>query len=221
MSICRKDTELKLAAKAASQSAINPLLPNNQYNLMLNQLAQHKRRLKAIKSTQAKEQVKREDILPELKPYVDGVLEADTGQQDDVVMHYMIWSLDAGDVHECLRIADYAVPHSLVMPEQFARDLDDWLAEEIATRTIKAYEAGQAIDNTAFTAWSLVKDADLFDQVAAKIHKAMGLVLHNDRPEQALHHYRTAVELWDKVGTKKLINELEKQVTKPEEDGKG
>lgn len=209
-----------MAAKAASQSATNPLIPNSQYNLMLNQLAQHKRRLKAIKSTQAKEQVKREEILPELKPYVDGVLDADTGQQDDLVMHYMIWALDAGDVHECLRIADYAVPHKLAMPEQFERDLEDWLAEEIATRTIKASEAGQELDNTAFTAWSLVKGADLFDQVAAKLHKAMGLVLHNEHPERALHHYRTAYELWERVGTKKLINELEKQVVQTEE-GKG
>lgn len=215
MSICRTDTQRKLAEKAASDTAANPLRSNSQYNLMLGQLAQYKQRLKAIKSTQAKEQVKREELLPEMKAYVDGVLEADTGHQDDVVMHYMIWSFDAGDVDECLRVANYAVPHKLAMPDQFDSDLDDWLARAIAERTIKASEAGQGLDNTAFTAWSLVKDADLFDEVAAKLHKAMGLVLHNDRPELALTHYRTAVDLWDRVGAKKLITELEKQMPPP------
>jgi hypothetical protein len=213
MSLCRRDTQQKLAAKAASSTAANPLLPNNQYTLMLNQLAQYRRRLKEIKSSASKEQVKRDELLPELKPYVEGVLQADTGQQDDVVVYYMIWSLDAGNVDECLRIADYATRHRLAMPEQFARDIWDWLPEEIAERTIKAYEQGNPLDNTAFTAWSLVKDHDMVDEVKAKLHKAMGLVLHKDRPDQALIQYRNAVELWDRVGVKKLINELDKQVS--------
>lgn len=213
MSICRQDTVTKLAAKGAIASAANPLLPNNQYTLMLNLLAQFRRRLKDIKSNAAKEQVKRDELLPELKPYVNGVLEADTGQQDDVVVYYMVWSLDAGDINECLRIADYATRHCLAMPEQFARDIWDWLAEEIAIRTIKASEIGEPLDHSAFTVWSLVKDADLMDEVQAKLQKAMGLVLHAERPELAVQHYRRAVELWDKVGVKKLITELEKQVS--------
>ncbi len=199
-----------LAKKEAEQGGIKPVIGGSQYELMINQLAQYKRRLKSIKSTQAKETAKRDEILPELRPYVDGVLEAATGQQDDVLIYYMIWSLDAGDVDECLRIAAYAFEHGLVMPDVFARDLADWTAEEIAVRTIKAHEKGEVLDNSSFTAWSLVKEADMVDEVAAKLHKAMGLVLHTSEPEKALHHYRQAVELWERVGAKKLINELEK-----------
>lgn len=211
MSICRRDTVKKLAAKEAASSASDPHADHSQYTLMLGQLTQYKQRLKAIKSTATKEQVKRDELLPEMKPYVDGVLEADAGIQDNVVMHYLVWTFDAGDVDECLRIAEYATNYSLVMPEQFDRDLTDWLAEEVAKRTIKAFEQGNELDNSAFTAWSLVKDEDMTDEVSAKIHKAMGLVLHHEKPEQALTYYRKAVELYDRVGAKNLIKELEKQ----------
>lgn len=213
MSIARRDTLKKLAAKAATDAAEGRIVSNSAYELMLNQLAQHRRRLKQIKSSQAKEAIKRDEILPQLKPYVDGVIEAATGQQDDVLIYYMIWAFDAGGVDECLRVAEYAAEKQLVMPDVFSRDLADWLAEEIAIRTIKSHEKGDALDNSSHSAWALVKEADLMDEVAAKLHKAMGLTLHASEPRQALHHYKTAVELWDRVGVKKLIAELEKTVS--------
>lgn len=202
-----------LAAKEAGNAEGNDHYPRSQYNLMLSQLAQYKQRLKAIKATSQKEAVKRDEMLPEMRAYVEGVLESDAGMQDDVLVTYMIWALDAGDIDECLRVGEYVMKHDLVMPEQFERDTADWLAEEVAIRTIKAHEAGQALDNSAFTVWSWVKDLDLFDQVAAKIHKAMGLVLHDQKPDQALKHYKQAYELWSRIGTKKLADQLEKQLT--------
>jgi hypothetical protein len=173
-------------------------------------LAQHRARLKTIKATATKEQIKREELLPELKPYVDGILEADTGGQDEVLVTYMVWAFDAGLFDDCLTVAQYALEHDLVLPVQFTRDLSEWLVEEFADRTIRAAANAEPLDNHAFTVWAMTKDLDMGDITAGKIHKAMGLVVMTERPESALVSFKLSDKLWDKAGVRKLIQSIEK-----------
>lgn len=211
MSLARRDTAKKLAAKAAKAEQKGLAVGNNEYDLHLALLAQMRVRLKGIKATATKEQVKRDELLPELKPYIDGVLEAATGSQDDVLTTYMVWAFDADQVDDALSIAAYAIEHELTLPPQFDRSLPEWLAEEIADRTIHAVNEGDPVDNAPFTVWAMVKDIDMGDITVAKINKAMGLIIKEKRPESAILHFRLAAKLWKRSGVVKIINAMEKE----------
>lgn len=209
-SLARRDTLKKLAMAEAVASGATPAANTSQYNLHLGLLAQYRARLKEIKATISKEQIKKDEMLPELKPYVDGVLASEAGGQDDVVTTYMVWAFDAGLYDECLTVAQYAVEHDLVLPAQFSRDLSEWLVEEFADRTISAHNDGDELDSHPFTVWSMCKHLDMGDITAAKIHKAMGLIVMVERPEHALVSFKQADKLWKRAGVKKLIQSIEK-----------
>ena len=70
---------------AALQGAANPQFDQaraNAYELQLMQLAEHRRTLKGIQSIERKIDVKR-TMLPVYKPWIDGLLAADRGGQDE------------------------------------------------------------------------------------------------------------------------------------------
>lgn len=212
MSLCRKDNEKKAALAAAIAADGGPALVNSEYELMLGRVAGFRRRLKEVKSQVKKSEVKTE-ILPEMRPYVEGVLEAATGQQDDNIIYYMIWAFDADEIDEFIWVAEYAIEKELVLPEAWESDLVDWVARSAAERTIKMYEQGETLDNSVFSVWALVKDLDMLDVVNAKMRKAMGFVLMANEPEKALAEFKAAVALNDKVGVKKMITAIEKDLS--------
>ncbi|MEG0244012.1 MAG: phage terminase small subunit, partial [Pseudomonas sp.] len=65
------------------------------YEHQLAQLAQHRARLKQVQSNQGKAELKAL-LIPEYEPYVQGVLDAGNGAQDEVLTTIMLWCIDAG-----------------------------------------------------------------------------------------------------------------------------
>lgn len=182
----------------------------NQYELMLAKLAEDKRRLKSVQSMEKKAEVKAE-LLPEYQPWIDGVLDSESGRQDDVLMTVFVWAIDIGDFKTALRIGAYAIEHDLVMPDQYKRDVPTVLAEEIADQSLKALAAElpadlESIDRTI----GLTDGRDMPDEVRAKLYKAYGYANRaagfNELAKVALTR---ALELHDKVGVKKDIERLE------------
>ena len=103
----------------------------NQYELMLLKLAEDKRRLKEIQSIERKIEVKA-TLLPEYLPWIEGVLDAGSGRQDDVLMTVFVWAIDIADFALAIKIGAYAIEHRLTMPDQYKRDVPCVLAEEVA-----------------------------------------------------------------------------------------
>lgn len=183
---------------------------HNQYELMLHKLAIDKRRLKDIQSIEGKADVKRQ-LLPEYAPWIDGVLEKETGQQDDILMTVLVWSIDVGDLPTALRLGRYAIANDLVMPDQFKRDVATVLAEEFADQSLKLIAAEQTADIEALLAIAtLTADKDMPDEVRAKLHKAIGYAQRAaNQPEPAKASLTRALELHAKSGVKKDIERLE------------
>lgn len=208
---------------AASAEAANPLRHATGHELMLAQLAEHKRQLKQIQSIERKAEAKRA-MLPAYAAWVQGVLEADAGVQDEVLMTVMVWHIDVGDFAGALPLARYAVRHGLVMPDQYQRTTACLIAEEYAAMALKAVEAGTPVDvDTLEEVAALVYGEDMPDEVRAKLHKALGYShaamvdstppdRQQDRREFALIQLRRALELHEKVGVKKDIERLEREI---------
>ncbi|MGV2844187.1 phage terminase small subunit [Aeromonas hydrophila] len=214
----RRNRESKLAAL---QGAANPQFDQmraNAYELQLMQLAEHRRTLKGIQSIERKIDAKR-PMLAVYQPWIDGVLAADRGGQDDVLVTVMLWHLDTGDLEGAFNMADYVIRHGLSTPDRYERTAATMIAEEVADTAIKQQEAGAGPSLHLLNRYlALLADCDIFDQVRAKLHKAVGRAcLADGLKQQAAEHYRRAIELHDKVGIKKELEVLERELKKEQQ----
>ncbi|TNI42159.1 phage terminase small subunit [Aeromonas veronii] len=215
MTPARRNRERKLAAQQGAASPQFDQQRANAYELQLMQLAEHRRTLKGIQSIERKIDAKR-TMLPVYKPWIDGLLAADRGGQDDVLVTVTLWHLDTGDLAGALPMADYVIRHKLNTPDQYERTAPTLIAEEVADTAIKLQEAGTGPDLFLLISYlKLLHDCDIFDQVRAKLHKAVGRAYFAEGfKEPAAEHYRRALELHDKVGLKKDLEVLEREIKK-------
>ena len=206
------------AARAAAEAGdrIDPALANG-YELMLAQLAEHRRQLKQIQSVERKIEHKRK-LLPEYTPYIGGALEANRGGQDDVLVTLLVWHIDCGQLAAAVPLAAYCLEHGLVMPDHYERSLACIVAEEAAELALRQIAAGEAPDVGALEAiQAMTADRDMPDEVRAKLCKALGYALRDTYPGAALLHLERAIQLNSKVGVKKDIERLEREIKKATE----
>ncbi|WP_421170982.1 phage terminase small subunit [Aeromonas dhakensis] len=214
----RRNRERKLAALQGADNPQFDQMRANAYELQLMQLAEHRRTLKGIQSIERKIDAKRH-MLAVYQPWIDGVLAADRGGQDDVLITVMLWHLDTGDLKGALPMASYVIRHGLSTPDRYERTAATMIAEEVADTAIKQQEAGAGPSLTLLNRYlTLLADCDIFDQVRAKLHKAVGRAcLADGLKQQAAEHYRRAIELHDKVGIKKELEVLERELKKEQQ----
>lgn len=212
----RKHYEQVTAAKAAGAATPGEQQRGEQYELHAHALYEARRTLKTIKSIQAKIEKKRE-LLPEFMPYINGVLSEGNGAKDDVLMTMMVWCIDVGDFEKALEIGAYAVKHSIDTPDQYERDTVSILAEEIAEgvklQLAKEDANADALANVMARAVAIIGDADMHDEIKAKVHKYYGYALRAaEDPEGALDQLKQALSLNERIGVKQDIQQLERQL---------
>lgn len=184
----------------------------NAYELMLAKLTEDKRRLHDIQSIDRRAEVKRE-ILPDYTSWVDGAIQGEHGVQDDVLMTVMVWRIDAGDLVGALKIAAYAIQHKLAMPDQYRRSTGCLIAEEFADRALRLESISPEVTEQLKAACDLTEGEDMPDQVRAKLLKAIGYGLSQAGDAAgALTHLKVALVMHEKVGVKKDIERLEREI---------
>ncbi|RSE76644.1 phage terminase small subunit [Achromobacter denitrificans] len=219
-----------LAAKASAADPAAPVVVGGIQGQMLAKLTQDARRLHDIQSIERKIALKRE-LLPDYQAYIDGVLEGDGGQPDEIVPTVMLWHLDAGNYERGLDIAAYVLRHDLPLPERLKRNtatiLLDEVAGAIAGGAVKEPSAAFGILQRVAV---LVNGHDSPDQARAKLHFAMGKTLAQqagdtpsgpqlDMAHAAVAQLKRAVELFSGIGAKKLIEQLERKIKKAGDPG--
>lgn len=69
-------------------------------------------RLKGVQARSAKAAIKKE-LLPDFSGWIEGTLEADGGQQDEVIATLMVWAIDCGDLPlRCVLVRMWSVTTS-------------------------------------------------------------------------------------------------------------
>ncbi|PTB19536.1 terminase [Trinickia symbiotica] len=209
----RSHFERVTAALAAAAAAPSQTMAGaTPYELMLAKLAADRRALKGVQSVARKVELKRK-LLPEYADYVAGVLSAGRGAQDDVLVTVMVWRIDAGDFEGALTIASYALTYGLTLPDQFERSLASVVAEQFADAALSAFMDGGTFDAARLERVDeLTREADMHDQVRAKLYKALGYAVQDSAPPCALDYLRRALSLNDRVGVKKDIDRLSKLI---------
>ncbi len=195
-------------ATAAAANSDEPIVAT-AYEQQLMQLAQHKRQLSGIQSTEKKAEAKRE-MLPMYAAWVDGVLSSGRGVQDDVVMNVLVWRIDVGDYAGALPIAAHAIQYGLKMPEPYTRTTACVITEEFADMARKVRAINGEVDIPSLLAVARLTDGeDMPDQVRAKLYKEIGLAQIDKDPAASLARLKRALELNKNVGVIKEIERLE------------
>ncbi|MCJ8287073.1 phage terminase small subunit [Halomonas sp.] len=203
------------AAQAAGDAGETPM-QGPAYELMQAALFEDYRRLKSTQSMERKAEIKRE-ILPKYADYVDGVLEAGQGAQDDVLMRVMLWRIDAGDIAGAVTIARYALTHDLNPPDQFERSTAAIIAEEVADQGLKQLDEEDvdvlALLKQLIDAEIMTRQADMHDPIRAKLFKALGYAQRAaGQLVEAQSSLERALALNDKVGVKKDLERIEREL---------
>ncbi|SER25907.1 Phage small terminase subunit [Azotobacter beijerinckii] len=223
---CRRHFEKVRAAQETAATAPGQSMAGaTAYELQLLQLAQDRARLKQIQSEQGKAELKRQ-LLPAYAPYVEGVLSAGQGAQDEVLTTVMVWRMDAGDYPGALDIAEYVLRHGLLMPDRFARTTGCLVAEEIANAALKAQKTGGTFDLAVLErTQKLTAAQDMPDEARAKLLLATGrATLDGEAPGLprlliGIDLLKRAIDLHSSCGGKKDLERAErllKNIAAPE-----
>lgn len=233
---CRRHFQRVTAAKAAAAAGPEQSMAGaTAYEQQLLQLNQDRLRLKQVQSEQGKAELKRL-LIPAYAPYIEGVLSAGNGAQDDVLTTLMVWCIDAGEFADALTIGAYVLKHSLKMPDRFERTTGCLLAEEIANAALKVQKAeGDFPLFVLEQALTITDPHDMPDQVRAKLLLATGKALLSKVDEQQLDgellervkaQLTKAIDLHSNCGGKKdlerVVRLLKKHAeSKPTDSGTG
>jgi hypothetical protein len=219
---------MKILAHSAATAKANPTPPQvgdaiqtaaqDPARVMRGHFVLHKSALAKEDSREKRTEMKR-SFLPDYYPYVAGVLEADAGGDDPILMTIMVWALDVGEFDIAFTIAVYAKKHGLSMPEGFNSKVPGFVLETIADAVLDdpSPDAVTALQ----AALDAFGDDSMPDEAKAKAHKAMAQILDtDDDPDadtEAMHrtalaHYRRAYALHKGSGVKTALNKLAKKL---------
>ncbi|MDH2998116.1 terminase [Pasteurellaceae bacterium LFhippo2] len=207
----QKSAEL---AHSAEQVELDGL---DEYEKMLYLIARHKKDLKQIASMEQRANYKK-SILHHYLPWIEGALSGANGKQDNVLMTWQVWSVDCGEYHLALQIAEYAIHQDLQLPDGFSRSLSSMLAEEFADAAKKAQKVQKPFEvSYLLRVDELTKDKDMPDESRSRLYREIGLLLAESQPETALSYLERALELNLNIGVQGNVKKLRKQLNKPED----
>lgn len=199
----------------------------SEYRLLLAALGEDLRQLSKTQSLERKIELKR-GLIERYRDWVDGALASEHPAQDEILGTMLVWSIDIGDWPQALAIGRHVIRHGLALPERYRRTAGTLIAEEVA-------EAGLLPSPTIDLATlqqvdALTADADMPDQVRAKLKKATGLAFKaaadafdpsaesgvaGGKPalvRAAITQLERALALNSASGVKKLIGQLEREL---------
>lgn len=214
-----------LAEQAALATPNGGQVEGSAYELMLAQLYEHRRTLKAIQSVERKIEAKR-TMLADFDAWIDGALAGGQGGQDLVLTSVMVWHLDVGNWARGLQIAEYVLQHGLALPDQYNRDTATLLIDETSTAALAGSLTGPDALVVLARVDQMTAERDAPDQARAKLHKAIGYALMGKTPttepdittldpalaRRAMDQLQRAHQLFGQVGVKKDMERLERRL---------
>lgn len=215
------------AAQAASGPVARPSAASHEHELMLAQLYEHRKQLKAIQSVERKVEAKAA-MVPVYDAYLDGVLAAESAADDPIVTTMMVWNIDAARYDRALQLARHVLDHGLALPDQYQRDSATLLIDEFSTAALAGHLPQDRAIELLLHVMDLTQGRDAPDQARAKLHKAIGYAYTgkawgsepdydqlDDTAAAAAHaQLMRAQVLFAQVGVKKDIERLERRLKK-------
>lgn len=188
-------------------------------------------RISAINSREARQALKRDELLPKYLDYVQRYRESGLNHPNPVLMQVLVWLFDTAQFEAGIELADFAIGQGQQLPERFKRDVQTFVADELIDWAEAEHKAGRSpepyvsqllprVDGT----WAGFKQGgegvrpalwQLFERIPARYHKLLG-VLAMDRKDwaAAVEHLNRATELYPEIGVKTRLEGAEKALRK-------
>lgn len=150
------------------------------YSLLRSMFGEHRRQLSDTQSIEKRIELKRE-LIAEYTDHIDTVLltamETNTAQQDEIFVQLMMWHLDCGLYSRGLEMAEHVLEYGLKLPVHFKRNPASLVTELVADNALNDIALERDFDiDVLRRVEELVSGHDMHDVVAAKLHKAYGLL---------------------------------------------
>jgi len=188
-------------------------------------------RISAINSREARQALKRDELLPKYLDYVQRYRESGLNHPNPVLMQVLVWLFDTAQFEAGIELADFAIGQGQQLPERFKRDVQTFVADELIDWAEAEHKAGRSpepyvsqllprVDGN----WDGFKQGgeserpapwQLFERIPARYHKLLG-VLAMDRKDwaPAVAHLNRATELYPEIGVKTRLEGAEKALRK-------
>lgn len=167
----------------------------------------------------ARQDLKRDELLPKYDDYVQRYLQSDLVFPNRVLVQVMIWLFDTAQLDDALALADIAIEQKQTMPEGFKRrDIQTFVADAVLEWADQEYQQRRSPEPYLSDLVHRVDgEWDVPEQVQAKYHKLIGIRAMEAQPKEwatALLHLERANELYPKCGVGTRIENCRKALRK-------
>lgn len=184
--------------------------------LMISAMDADLERISAINSREARQALKRDELLPKYLDYVKRYRESGLNHPNPVLMQVLVWLFDTAQFEAGLDLADFAIGQGQELPERFKRDVQTFVADEVIDWAEAEHKAGRSPEPYVSNLLPLVDgEWKLFERIPARYHKLLG-VLAMDRKDwaTAVQHLNRATDLYPEIGVKTRLEGAEKALRK-------
>ncbi|WP_257293655.1 phage terminase small subunit [Endozoicomonas sp. YOMI1] len=164
------------------QQSVGGLARQQQNNrLMEVAMEEDLKALKNIRSKTHKVELKREQLVPKYKAFVESTMAAN--KVHSILSQYLVWLFDIGDIAEATKLGEYCLLQRIPLPERFRRTLPIYLADEVLLWSEQEWDAGRSPNpyfNNEFK--RTVNDRnERPDELTAKYFRLAGLIAQADK----------------------------------------
>lgn len=196
------DIEAVSVPYSSSTALASPANAQKHLKLMEDALAIDLERISAINSREARQQLKRDELLPKYLDYVQRYRDSGLNHANPVLMQVLVWLFDTAQFEQGLELANFAMEQGQAMPERFRRDIPTFVADELIEWAEVEHKAGRSPEPYLSDLLTWVDGRwVLFEKIPARYHKLLGIIAMEAKDwAQAITHFERATELYPEIG---------------------
>ena len=194
----------------------SPANGQKHLKLMEASLAKDLERIDAIDSRELRQQLKRDELLPEYLNYVQAYRNSGLNFPNAVVMQVLVWLFDTEQFDEGLDLAEFVMTQGQKMPERFKRNVPTFVADAVIDWAEAEYKAKRSPEPYLSNLLPLVDgEWQLFERIPARYHKQIGILALDQREfAKAITHFERAETLFESIGVGTRLDGARKALAK-------
>jgi len=180
--------------------------------LMVSAMAEDLARLSDLNAMEARQQLKRNELLPKYLAYVQRYRESGLNHPNPILMQVLVWLFDTEQFEQALELADFAMQQNQPMPERFRRDIPTFVADTMIDWADAEYRANRSPEPYLSQLLPRVDgEWELFEKIPARYHKLLGTIaMDQERWSDAIAHFNRAVQLYPSIQIKTRLEDATK-----------
>lgn len=217
------DIEAVSVPYSSSTALASPANAQKHLKLMEDALAIDLERISAINSREARQQLKRDELLPKYLDYVQRYRDSGLNHANPVLMQVLVWLFDTAQFEQGLELANFAMEQGQAMPERFRRDVPTFVADELIEWAEAEHKAGRSPEPylSDLLTWVDGRWA-LFEKIPARYHKLLGIIAMEAKDwAKAITHFERATELYPEIGVGTRLAGARRALDKQQPAGNG